>query len=83
MVSLKITNMQLLFILSCCSLFVFLLRLLEQQLQAWRLTVQSDQDVLEDRCAEMELTMETLRQYNIRSQGMLTQVMQLGQTEAL
>ncbi|XP_040888015.1 dystrotelin [Toxotes jaculatrix] len=47
--------------------------LLEQEMQAWRLTVQSEQGILEDRCSEMEITMETLRQHNVRLQGMLTQ----------
>lgn len=55
-----------------CLLFFF--RLLEQQLQAWRLTVQSEQGILEDRCSEMEVTMETLRKQNVCLQGMLTQV---------
>lgn len=50
------------------------LRLLEQQLQAWRLTVQSEQGILEDRCSEMEVTMETLKEHNLCLQGMLTQV---------
>lgn len=49
-------------------------RLLEQQLQAWRLTVQSEQGILEDRCSEMEVSMETLREHNLSLQGMLTQV---------
>ncbi|XP_026185234.1 dystrotelin [Mastacembelus armatus] len=49
--------------------------LLEQQLQAWRITVQSEQGMLEDRCSEMEVTMETLRQHNVRLQGMLTQAL--------
>lgn len=40
----------------------------------WRLTVQSEHGMLEDRCAEMEVTMETLRGHNLRLQGMLTQV---------
>uniref|UniRef100_A0A3Q3RLH9 Dystrotelin n=1 Tax=Mastacembelus armatus TaxID=205130 RepID=A0A3Q3RLH9_9TELE len=53
--------------------------LLEQQLQAWRITVQSEQGMLEDRCSEMEVTMETLRQHNVRLQGMLTQVNTPGQ----
>uniref|UniRef100_A0A3B5LR51 Dystrotelin n=1 Tax=Xiphophorus couchianus TaxID=32473 RepID=A0A3B5LR51_9TELE len=48
--------------------------LLEQQLGAWRLTVQSDQGILEDRCSEMEVTMETMRQHNERLQDMLNQV---------
>ncbi|KAM9334341.1 dystrotelin-like [Symphorus nematophorus] len=49
--------------------------LLEQQLQAWQLTVQSEQGLLEDRCSEMEVTMETLREHNLRLQGMLTQAL--------
>uniref|UniRef100_A0A671YXD2 ZZ-type domain-containing protein n=1 Tax=Sparus aurata TaxID=8175 RepID=A0A671YXD2_SPAAU len=39
--------------------------LLEQQLQAWRLTVQSEQGILEDRCSEMEVAMETLKEHNL------------------
>ncbi|XP_068612325.1 dystrotelin [Brachionichthys hirsutus] len=46
--------------------------LLEQQLQAWRLTVQSEQDVLGNRCSEMEVTMETLREESLNLQTMLT-----------
>ncbi|XP_056226361.1 dystrotelin isoform X3 [Seriola aureovittata] len=46
--------------------------LLEQEMQALRLTVQSEQGILEDRCSEIEVTMETLRQHNLRLQGMLT-----------
>lgn len=49
-------------------------RLLEQQLGAWRLTVQSEQGVLEDRCSEMEVTMETMRQQNDRMQDIFSQV---------
>nr|XP_020474797.1 dystrotelin isoform X2 [Monopterus albus] len=49
--------------------------LLEQELQAWRLTVQSEQGILEDRCSEMEVTVETLRQHNQHLQGMLTQAL--------
>ncbi|KAL7369477.1 hypothetical protein ABVT39_000096 [Epinephelus coioides] len=49
--------------------------LMEQQLQAWRLTVQSEQSILEDRCSEMEVTMETLREHNLRLQSMLTQAL--------
>lgn len=52
----------------CC------LRLLEQELQVWRLAVQSEHGLLEDRCSEMEVTMEALRQHHLRLQGMLTQV---------
>ncbi|XP_041822611.1 dystrotelin [Chelmon rostratus] len=49
--------------------------LLEQQLQAWRVTVQSEQGMLEDRCSEMEVTMETMREHNLCLQGMLTQAL--------
>ncbi|GAA6230037.1 dystrotelin [Lates japonicus] len=49
--------------------------LLEQEMQAWRLTIQSEQGILEDRCSEMEVTMETMRQHNLRLQGMLTQAL--------
>lgn len=63
---------------SCFScLFVFIclpIRLLEQELQAFRLSVQSEQGILEDRCAEMEVTMETLRRHNAHLQEMLKQV---------
>lgn len=52
----------------------FCFRQLEQELQAWRLTVQSEHGLLEDRCSEMEVTMETLRQHHLRLQEMLTQV---------
>ncbi|XP_017296414.1 dystrotelin, partial [Kryptolebias marmoratus] len=55
--------------------------LLEQQLQAWRLTVQSEQGVLEDRCSEMEVTMDTLRQHNDRLQGMLVQALNKMETQ--
>ncbi|XP_065807977.1 dystrotelin isoform X2 [Labrus bergylta] len=49
--------------------------LLEQQLQAWQLTVQSDQSILEDKCTDMEVTMETMREQNLKLQGMLTQAL--------
>ncbi|XP_039979036.1 dystrotelin isoform X2 [Xiphias gladius] len=49
--------------------------LLEREMQVLRLTVQSEQGILEDRCSEMEVTMETLRQHNVRLQGMLTQAL--------
>ncbi|XP_059184185.1 dystrotelin [Centropristis striata] len=49
--------------------------LMEQQLQVWRLTVQSEQGILEDRCSEMEVTMETLREHNLRLQRTLTQAL--------
>uniref|UniRef100_A0A8C9XV55 ZZ-type domain-containing protein n=1 Tax=Sander lucioperca TaxID=283035 RepID=A0A8C9XV55_SANLU len=48
-------------------------RLMEQQLQAFRLTVQSEQGILEDRCSDMEVTMETLREHNLRLQRTLSQ----------
>ncbi|XP_071368763.1 LOW QUALITY PROTEIN: dystrotelin, partial [Centroberyx affinis] len=47
--------------------------LLEKELQAWRVAVQSEQGILEDRCSEMRLPMETLRQHNLQLQGMVTQ----------
>ncbi|KAF1372014.1 hypothetical protein PFLUV_G00277080 [Perca fluviatilis] len=49
--------------------------LMEQQLQAFRLTVQSEQGILEDRCSDMEVTMETLREHNIRLQRTLSQAL--------
>ncbi|XP_024918194.1 dystrotelin isoform X2 [Cynoglossus semilaevis] len=49
--------------------------LLEQEVKAWRLTVQSEQGLLEDRCYQMEVTMETLRQQNLRLQGALSQTL--------
>ncbi|XP_008434473.1 dystrotelin [Poecilia reticulata] len=49
--------------------------LLEQQVGAWRLTVQSEQGILEDRCSEMEVTMATMRQHNERLQDMLNQAL--------
>ncbi|XP_047432282.1 dystrotelin isoform X2 [Mugil cephalus] len=49
--------------------------LLEQEVQAWRLTVQSEHGVLEDRCSEMEVTVESLRQHNVHLQDMLTQAL--------
>ncbi|XP_029030286.1 dystrotelin [Betta splendens] len=49
--------------------------LLEQELQTWKLTVQSEQGLLEDRCSEMEVNMETLRQHHLRLQGLLTQAL--------
>uniref|UniRef100_A0A3B5PYL9 Dystrotelin n=1 Tax=Xiphophorus maculatus TaxID=8083 RepID=A0A3B5PYL9_XIPMA len=58
-------------------------RLLEQQLGAWRLTVQSDQGILEDRCSEMEITMATMRQHNERLQDMLNQVAVTGKEELM
>ncbi|XP_063352473.1 dystrotelin isoform X3 [Pelmatolapia mariae] len=49
--------------------------LLEQELQTFRLTVQSEQGILEERCSEMEVTVETLTRYNAQLQGMLTQAL--------
>ncbi|XP_026218787.1 dystrotelin [Anabas testudineus] len=49
--------------------------LLEQELQVWRLTVQSEHGLLEDRCSEMEVTIETLRQHHLCLQKMLTQAL--------
>uniref|UniRef100_A0A3P9HQU6 ZZ-type domain-containing protein n=1 Tax=Oryzias latipes TaxID=8090 RepID=A0A3P9HQU6_ORYLA len=48
--------------------------LLEQQMRAWQLTVQSEHSLLEDRCADMEGTLERLRHHNSHLQDMLTQV---------
>ncbi|KAK2917221.1 hypothetical protein Q8A73_003967 [Channa argus] len=49
--------------------------LLEQKLQAWRLTVQSDHGILEDRCSEMEVTIETLKHDHVHLQGILTEAL--------
>ncbi|KAM4602114.1 dystrotelin [Polymixia lowei] len=54
--------------------------LLEQQLQAWRGAVQSEQGILEDRCSEMEVTVETLRQHNLQLQDMITQALNRTET---
>ncbi|XP_053734872.1 dystrotelin [Synchiropus splendidus] len=48
--------------------------LLEQELQVWRLTVQSEHGVLEDRCAQMEAMMERLMEKNHCLQESLSQV---------
>lgn len=50
------------------------LRLLKQQLQDWKLTIQSEHSVLEDKYSGMEVTVETLRKHNMCLQDMLTQV---------
>lgn len=50
------------------------LRLLEQQLQAWRLSVQSEQSILEKRCSGVEGTLEVLRRETGWLEGLLTQV---------
>lgn len=50
------------------------LRLLKQQLQDWKLAVQSEQSVLEDKYSGMEVSMETLRKHNMCLQDMLAQV---------
>ncbi|XP_062236980.1 dystrotelin [Platichthys flesus] len=49
--------------------------LLEQEIQAWRLTVQSEHSILEDRCSEMEVSLETLRQQNVGLQTLLAQTL--------
>ncbi|KAG7471685.1 dystrotelin isoform X1 [Solea senegalensis] len=49
--------------------------LLEQEMWAWRITVQSEQSILEDRCSEMEVAVKTLRQQNISLEGALTQAL--------
>lgn len=61
----------------------FPIRLLEQELQTFRLTVQSEQGILEERCSEMEVTVETLMRYNAQLQGMLTQVSGCGRSDWL
>lgn len=61
----------------------FPIRLLEQELQTFRLTVQSEQGILEERCSEMEVTVETLTRYNAQLQGMLTQVSGCGRSDWL
>lgn len=50
------------------------LRLLKQQLQDWKLAIQSEQSVLEDKYSGMEVSMETLRKHNMCLQDMLAQV---------
>ncbi|XP_077370451.1 dystrotelin [Festucalex cinctus] len=50
-------------------------RLLEEQLQVWRLAVQSEQSLLKERCTEMEVTMETVREYNVHLQETLNQTL--------
>ncbi|XP_077440124.1 dystrotelin [Vanacampus margaritifer] len=50
-------------------------RLLEEQMQVWRLAVQSEQSMLKERCAEMEVTMETVRDHNVRLQATLNQTL--------
>lgn len=78
-----------LFILFCFSLLPYVvclfppIRLLEQELQTFRLTVQSEQGILEERCSEMEVTVETLTRYNAQLQGMLTQVSGCGRSDWL
>ncbi|XP_029597146.1 uncharacterized protein LOC115179642 [Salmo trutta] len=57
-------------------------RLLERELQVWRVTVQSEQGSLEDRCSEMEANMDTLRQHNLRLQDMLSQALSMSGTHA-
>ncbi|XP_068164979.1 dystrotelin [Antennarius striatus] len=49
--------------------------LLEEQLQVWKVTVQSEQGILGNRCSEMEVTMETLREDNLSLQTMLTKAL--------
>ncbi|XP_061760630.1 dystrotelin [Nerophis ophidion] len=47
-------------------------RLLEEEMKVWRLAVQSEHSVLEERCTEMEITMEAVREHNCHLQVMLT-----------
>ncbi|XP_075897360.1 dystrotelin [Nelusetta ayraudi] len=49
--------------------------LLEQQLQAWRLSVQSEQSILEKRCSGVEGTLEVLRRETGWLEGLLTQAL--------
>lgn len=49
-------------------------RLLDQQLQAWGVRVQSDQCILEKRCAEVEGTLEALKKETSWLEGVFTQV---------
>ncbi|KAL6115073.1 dytn [Pungitius sinensis] len=49
--------------------------LMEQQLQVLRLNVQSEHGILEDRCSGMEVTMETLKEHNLRLQHSLMQAL--------
>ncbi|XP_057679673.1 dystrotelin-like [Corythoichthys intestinalis] len=49
-------------------------RLLEDQLEVCRLTFQSEQGALKERCAEMEVTMESVREHNLCLQATLTQL---------
>nr|XP_040039609.1 dystrotelin isoform X1 [Gasterosteus aculeatus aculeatus] len=49
--------------------------LMEQQLHVLRLNVQSEQGILEDRCSGMEVTMETLKEHNLRLQRSLMQAL--------
>lgn len=53
---------------------LLVLRLLKQQLQDWKLAIQSEQSVLEDKYSGMEVSMETLRKHNMCFQDMLAQV---------
>ncbi|XP_077584988.1 dystrotelin, partial [Stigmatopora nigra] len=50
-------------------------RELEDQLEVWRLTFQSEQGKLNERCAEMEVTMETVREHNLTLQATLIQTL--------
>ncbi|KAM8905170.1 dystrotelin isoform 2-T7 [Spinachia spinachia] len=47
--------------------------LMEQQLQVFRLNIQSEQGILEDRCSGMEVTMETLKEHHLCLQQSLMQ----------
>ncbi|MCJ8729933.1 hypothetical protein PDJAM_G00111720 [Pangasius djambal] len=48
--------------------------LLEKEFQVWRVTAQSDHDSLQDRCTELEATMEALIQHNQQLEQELGQV---------
>lgn len=49
-------------------------RLLDQQLQAWRISVELDQSILEKRCARMEGNLAAMRRETRWLEGILTQV---------
>lgn len=59
-------------IVCMCVFFVF--RLLEKEFQVWKVAAQSEHDSLEDRCKELEDTMEALIQHNQQLDQELGQV---------
>lgn len=50
------------------------IRLLEKEFQVWKVAAQSEHDSLEDRCTELEATMEALIQHNQQLEQELGQV---------